>query len=223
MDSSRSGLLSTFLMTLPLIIVPAVALLRPPGTINGISTAALDASEDDDVDAIFDDFDGFENAPSKAFKEELSGKADSNSRELDDAFLFEDEHDHPVTVEEKRTGSADASPRIRPPSADPFIDHSDPGTPLDATKQTEVPKASYDPSDAEPAQSDAEKMVAQLKDLGALRTMWFRASESAPVGFAAFFRGETELTRIRFEAVGQTREECVQNVLDQVTRWQQQN
>ncbi len=58
MDSSRSGLLSTILMTLPLIVVPAVALLRPPGQA-GVSTVDLEASEDESEldDSFFDDFD----------------------------------------------------------------------------------------------------------------------------------------------------------------------
>jgi hypothetical protein len=50
--------------------------------------------------------------------------------------------------------------------------------------------------------------------------MWFEAGPKTPVGFAAFFRGETELTRIRFEAVGQSREECAKSVLNQVRQWQ---
>lgn len=45
MDSSRSGLLSTLLMTLPLIIVPAIALLRPAGGPSGVSQTIVRGSE----------------------------------------------------------------------------------------------------------------------------------------------------------------------------------
>ena len=59
--------------------------------------------------------------------------------------------------------------------------------------------------------------------MGALKTHWFTASDKKPVGLAVFFRGDTEKTRIRFEAVGLSRDECAEDVLQQVTRWQQQN
>jgi len=57
MDSSRSGLLSTLLMTLPLIVVPAIALLRPPGSLNGVSTAALNASDSEEDDFLNNELD----------------------------------------------------------------------------------------------------------------------------------------------------------------------
>lgn len=46
MESSQNSLLSTILMTLPLIVVPAIALLRPPGSAESISTSPLSASEE---------------------------------------------------------------------------------------------------------------------------------------------------------------------------------
>ena len=70
-----------------------------------------------------------------------------------------------------------------------------------------------------PAANSAEKIVEQLNMHGALRTMWFEAGAKSPVGFAVFFRGQTDLVRIRFEAVGQTREECANSVLSQVMEW----
>jgi hypothetical protein len=66
----------------------------------------------------------------------------------------------------------------------------------------------------------ADKIVEQLNIQGAVRTIWFEAGAKSPVGFAAFFRGQTELMRIRFEAVGESREECAKNVLRQVNQWQ---
>ena len=48
MDSSRSGLLSTLIMTVPLIVVPAIALLRPASPNPGLTTSALEASAEDD-------------------------------------------------------------------------------------------------------------------------------------------------------------------------------
>ncbi|MGV2333497.1 MAG UNVERIFIED_CONTAM: hypothetical protein LVR18_04995 [Planctomycetaceae bacterium] len=67
-----------------------------------------------------------------------------------------------------------------------------------------------------------QRLVQQLNALGSIRTLWFDAGDRTPVGFAAFFRGQTELTVYRFEAVGQTRAESARNVLDQVTAWRRQ-
>ncbi|HQZ63868.1 MAG TPA: hypothetical protein PLY87_02275 [Planctomycetaceae bacterium] len=227
MDSSRSGLLSTILMTLPLIVVPAVALLRPPGSASGVSTVALDASEDEDVDSIFDDFDGFDSEPSNGFKEKPAEHPESDSPPSADEFLCHDhDHDHDDdthSVTEDRKEQLKSAAHHAPPSSDPFIDHAVPQAPADSLQKSGRPKASDDQSSPEIGVSDAEQILEQLNTRGALKTMWFNAGENAPVGLAAFFRGQTELTRIRFEAVGQSRDECARNVLEQVTRWQKQN
>lgn len=65
MDSSRNNLLSTLLMTLPLIVVPLIAMLRPPGPTAGISTAPMAASEaswQNDFDGLFKEEFASENA-----------------------------------------------------------------------------------------------------------------------------------------------------------------
>ncbi len=222
MDSSRSGLLSTILMTLPLIVVPAVALLRPPGTASGVSTVALDASEDDGVNSIFDDFDGFDSDPSNGFTEKSAEHSESDSTSSADEFLFHDD-DEPHPVAENRGEQPKAAARHNPPSSDPFIDHAVTQAPASGMEKTGPPNTSVDQSSPEFGISDAERILEQLTTLGAVKTMWFNAGENAPVGLAAFFRGETELTRIRFEAVGKSRDECARQVLEQVTRWQKQN
>ena len=59
MDSSRSGLLSTLLMTLPLIIVPSIALLRPAGGPAGVAQTVAQGAQtpDDSPDDFFDGLD----------------------------------------------------------------------------------------------------------------------------------------------------------------------
>ena len=52
---------------------------------------------------------------------------------------------------------------------------------------------------------------------------YLKVKLKTPVGLAVFFRGPEELTRFRFEAVGDNRDACARDVLEQVTRWQQQN
>lgn len=129
MDSSRSGLLSTILMTLPLIVVPAVALLRPPGQ-TGVSTVDLAASESESEldDSFFDDFDA---DPSGAFEKTRPGHSSTS----DDHRHKEDDADAPETATEddifedlkasdpevREDSSEHASP-LRRTQIDPFMD-----------------------------------------------------------------------------------------------------
>ena len=222
MDSSRSGLLSTLLMTLPLIVVPAVALLRPPGQA-GVSTAPLDASEDDEFDSMFD---GFDSDASGAFKKEQDDD-DSHSLSHRDAKqhpAVEDEffNDMDLVGDDSRESFAPRSAPGRTPPTDPFMDASSGN---DAASVTPQESAQRPDSVAEDVtrRLDAREIVEQLNSMGALKTHWFAAGDKKPVGLAVFFRGDTEQTRIRFEAVGLSRDECAEDVLQQVTRWHQQN
>ncbi len=212
MDSSRSGLLSTLLMTLPLIVVPAIALLRPPGSLTGVSTAALNASESEEDDFLINELD----ALSRNFgsPEEPGDKSDrkDSSDEIDQ--LFGD--DFPDSSESDSRPDREPSPgqaKSRPISQDPFMPS------ISEVNGRPDPESTSVDAEDDPAGS-AEMIVEQLNAQGALRTMWFEAGAKSPVGFAAFFRGQTELVRMRFEAVGQTRDECARSVLRQVTRWQ---
>ena len=226
MDSSRSGLLSTLLMTLPLIVVPAVALLRPPGQ-PGVSTAPLDASEVDDVDSMFDDFDGFDADPSGAFKKGGEESAAANHKSDDDSkqpSSIDDEFFEDLELTDNNSRESFA-PRSAPSSvekSDPFMDEG-PGHDEATAKLQESAQRPESDTEEHVEKSDAKKIVEQLNSMGALKTHWFTAGDKKPVGLAVFFRGDTEQTRIRFEAVGHNRDECAEDVLQQVTRWQQQN
>lgn len=200
MDSSRSGLLSTLLMTLPLIVVPAIALLRPPGQTAGVSTAPLDAGQL--ADEIFPD----------GFTSNVKSPIDVSSNSLNESEIkIEDEFGG--LFEETPGDSGDT----KKPSPSKSTSKADPFNPFDASE----PESDKDEPPSEVSQPGAaEKIVEQLNVQGAVRTMWFEAGDRSPVGFAAFFRGQTELMRIRFEAVGDSREECAQNVLRQVNQWQ---
>ncbi len=224
MDSSRSGLLSTLLMTLPLIVVPAVALLRPPGQA-GVSTAPLDAAEVDDVDAMFDDFEDFGVESSGAFKKEPQetdkrrNERDANRQESVEKGLL-DEMD--VTANGRSESSETRFGRPPMTSSDPFMDGSSAHDESRITRSESTSDANAD-AEVHAEKADAKKIVEQLNSLGALKTLWFAAGDKKPVGLAVFFRGDSEQTRIRFEAVGVSRDECAEDVLQQVKRWQQQN
>jgi hypothetical protein len=215
MDSSRSGLLSTFLMTLPLIIVPAIALLRPPGQTSGISDTVAKSAEAEEF--------GF---PSEFSEGGKPADSSTSPDEINDDFGFPSE-----------VSDSGSSPKPTPPkrrSTPKTEKDSDIFAPDVRSERRELeeeeirdrpsPKAAPSESEVEvsPINSDgptSETIVRQLNAMGAVRTLWFDAGETSPVGFAAFFRGDTELMRYRFEAVGQTRTECAENVLKQVTQW----
>jgi len=225
MDSSRSGLLSTLLMTLPLIVVPAVALLRPPGQ-GSVSSVELAASEREADDSLFDGFPELESDTGGAITKESPGHSDPPPNGDDDHgsnpedFMFQEVDSSDVE------SPGDVSPRALPPggsSKDPFLpDVGPPSTPPmeQPGPKAEVPLIEPDP---DPQKPDAAQVVEQLNAMGALKTIWFEAGDKTPVGLAVFFRGPEEQTRFRFEAVGDSRGACARDVLEQVTRWQQQN
>lgn len=246
MDSSRNGLLSTLLMTLPLIAVPAMALLRPPGQAT-VSPKSLDASEespDDFLDGTEDE-NALDSADDLLFEEELAPRKASKSNrkkkseEPDFDGLF-DEVDAPKDVPRKvkseprkaplssRKDSSEDSNRTSPP-ADPFMETDDSLEMKSPEEKKAVEDAEEKSVDAEGGLSDEpgnasrkpEEIVEQLTSLGALRTSWFDGGDRFPVGFAVYFRGRNESELIRFEHAGQTREECARNVLQQVEEWHQ--
>ena len=225
MDSSRSGLLSTLLMTLPLIVVPAVALLRPPGQ-GGVSSVELGASEREADDSLFDGFPEFESDSAGAITEEQRGHSDPPLNGTDDHGSNPEDDIFQESNSPDAESPGDVSPRARPPgraSNDPFL--SDVELPTTPPMKQPAPKAEVPliESDPDPEKPDAAQVVEQLNAMGALKTMWFEAGDKTPVGLAVFFRGPEEQTRFRFEAVGDSREACARDVLEQVTRWQQQN
>lgn len=205
MESSRSGLLSTLLMTLPLIVVPTMALLRPPGQIAAVSTTPLEATDSSDEE-LLGEFDLVESA-SEPRKKLTSHDSNDAGDEFEELFAETDSENPPDSAPRSRSKKADKTESLDQELSNPFDLEESPGTP-GVDGQTEE------------TTGRAERIVEELNVQGALRTMWFEAGSKTPVGFAAFFRGQTELTRIRFEAVGQSREECAKNVLKQVQQWQ---
>ncbi len=246
MDSSRNGLLSTLLMTLPLIAVPAMALLRPPGQAT-VSPKSLDASEES-ADEFLDgteDESASDSTDDLLFEEELAPRKSAKStrkkksEEPDFDGLF-DEVDQPDDVPKKsrkeprkaplssRKDSSEESKNSSPP-ADPFMEADD-SLGMEGPEKKKAPEDSEERSvdsdngfggEPENATPKPEEIVEQLTSLGALRTSWFDGGERFPVGFAVYFRGRSESEQIRFEHTGQTREECARNVLQQVEEWHQ--
>ena len=205
MESSRSGLLSTLLMTLPLIVVPAMALLRPPGQMPSVSTMPLEAT-DDSEEELLEEFDLVE-SDSGPRKGRATQDPDSTGDEFEELFAEPDSEDDSDSANVGRSKKAIKTETLDKELSNPFDLEESPDTPRAEEQSVETT-------------GGTDRIVEELNVQGALRTMWFEAGPKTPVGFAVFFRGQTELTRIRFEAVGQSREECARNVLNQVRQWQ---
>lgn len=220
MDSSRSGLLSTIIMTVPLIVVPAIALLRPASTNPGLSTNALQASAEDDF-----------------FIEEFGEFG------VDD---FGNQQSNPQ-IPISRTGSEDYSDLFTEetqPASSPPIDHISPGRsgkhppsshmedPFALNQSTLANQASneslntHSGSAVSPLPESASQLEAsllqQLTTIGAQRTLWFSPGQHGQSGFVAFFPLPQTTTQYRFEAIADTRVEAIRNVLQQVYLWQAQ-
>lgn len=217
MDSSRSGLLSTLLMTLPLIIVPAIALLRPAGGPSGVSQTIVRGSESPG-DASGDELDiemleGFDKSVSDAPEfhpdETTDVKRPPDDSGIDD--LLPDSSPTPGAPKKLTSTLPESSEAI---GRDPFQQLGSNESPTD-TPQNQPAGADVDTA--------TEASIRQLQALGAIRTLWFVPGTTTSHGFAAFFRGETELVRYRFEATGPTRSGCVEDVLQQVRQWRNQS
>jgi hypothetical protein len=217
MDSSRGGLLSTLLMTLPLIVVPAVALLRQPGMMPGVSQTPLDASDTDESlgDAVVDDIFGPDDFSPPSKPRPRSSDSEPADDDMDSLFTE-------VSDDEVPDFDREAAP------ADPFEVNSTSDSGNAKGKADRDRKTSNEnPDDLEPpaiddSAADHVRIMKLLESEGALRTLWFEPSASHPVGLAVFFRGQTELVRIRFEAVGRSRDACARDVLQQVQRWRRE-
>ncbi|MFO0978066.1 MAG: hypothetical protein U0996_16790 [Planctomycetaceae bacterium] len=250
MDSSRSGLLSTLLMTLPLIVVPAIALLRPPGPIGGVSGTPADASEEDENFGIpgFEELagSGSKSAPKKSKRareesndfseifpdeeadttaESSDEEATSSSDDIGDAPLFDEPRKElkPSRTDTKGASRKGSMEKRKAPADDAEgsdfkeVSADDRGKSADSNDVEGTDGGETQEAAATPK---SQQIIKQLNAMGAIRTLWFHAGETTPVGLAVFFRGDTELMRYRFEAVGSSRDECAKNVLDQVLAWQ---
>ena len=192
MDSSRNSLLSTLLMTLPLIVVPLIAMLRPPGPTGGISTAPMAASEApwlNDFDGLFKEEFASENATDTPAESDPSWKINADPFLPGAASAAAPEATAPETT-------APETPVLRPTAA----------------------AAEAEPAPVDQIQLAEQR----LKALGASRVHWFEASAEKPFGLSVFFRGSDQIVQYGFMAAAPTRIEALTEVLDQVAEWQKQ-
>ena len=204
MDSSRSGLLSTLLMTLPLIVVPAIALLRPAGGQVGVAQTAAQGSESPEDLLELEPFDPLETPPADAPKFPAETPTESPAPATKNSI------DDLLPNQKRSTAVETATPESGDPFQQPSANDSDAESPGGQPENLGEDAAT-------------EGCLRQLNAMGAIRTFWFVPGTAETHGFAAFFRGETELVRYRFEATGTTRSACAEDVVQQVKQWRQQS
>ncbi len=207
MDSSRGGPLTTFIMMLPLIVVPALALLRPADQQGSLLHSLLSAgTRVVNGEAADSDDDSGESDPLEALFSEVS----ESDFDLDDAG---------PDVEDAEFGSSSGF------DDDLFAE-------ANGTALAENFQSSFDGAPTAPPVNSAQapsvdltgdpqlsQLMAQLKQMGATRTLWFSPGGQS-VGFVAFFRAGNGIVSYRFEAVAASRASAVADVMAQARDWQ---
>lgn len=202
MESSRGGPLTTFIMMLPLIVVPTIAMLRPAGSDGSLLSQFLSAAPESEPPASTPD------EMADAVFSELSDSEFSESLETmpaDDEFAALENQ----LFAEASGLSAPSTPDFdlgesAPPAAPVFADSATPAAP--STDSTAV----------------TSQLLARLRQLGAQRTMWFEPGDGR-FGFVAFFRAGNGIVSYRFEAVAATESAAIIDVMQQAQAWQNQS
>lgn len=197
MESSRGGPLTTFIMMLPLIVVPAIAMLRPAGQEGSLLSELLSAAtgENKDTESAPPTESGAEDALEKLFADDSAGpgvQSENGIRELDAALFAEatgnNAAEQPTTIEAK----------------------TQPALPTDLGN-IGLPVGSVD--------SVTQQLLGTIQQMGVRRTLWFSPGPDR-FGFVAFFRAGEGIVSYRFEAVADSRADAVQEVIRQAREWQ---
>jgi len=198
MDSSRGGPLSTLILMLPLIVVPALVVLRPTEQDSGFSSDDLAAADHDD-DHFLSDADDFDSV----FGEEIQIHEENDHKSQHD-------HDHSATHDLLD------GPLSDPESGDPesSVSIDDNSNPPRSSRQ-----ASRDSSPQPQRRTDTDR-TPDLSRLGVTKSMWFSPGDAGVTGFAAFVPAKSGRIRYRFAAMGASKEQVVQDVVRQIKNWQ---
>ena len=221
MESSRGGPLTTFIMMLPLIVVPTVAMLKPAGNPVGMVTDFLSASPEGDAaeaDAMaqpgdFTDADEF----SDFFTDEGSASPQTVGLQADDSPFHEEiptGNDSALMNEVMNDFAPEFSNDSGPLGDDfPFPDRSS-----DAFSQHDSRASGAQPAGANTV-SRMNRLLGQVKQTGASEVMWFQPGPMSH-GFIAFFHNMGDGRILRFEGVASTKEAAVEYVLFQIQQRQ---
>lgn len=223
MDSSRGGPLTTFIMMLPLIVVPAIAMLKPADGSGGIISDLLNAATGAPARP--------ESAEDGAAETQAGGQLDSfEALFADDAPEFRTSDGHASSGPPPFAGEGAGSPDgVTPHQNAPDFSAEDLLAEFDAagfdsadTTASADAAAGMPPSlHTAPAQLDAKTqgLLATLQKMGVNRTLWF-SPDGRRAGFVAFIDAGQGILRYRFESVAGTPVAAVSDVILQIEEWQ---
>lgn len=221
MESSRGGPLTTFIMMLPLIVVPTVAMLKPAGNPVGMVTDFLSASpEGDEAEAdsaaqpgAFTDADEF----SDFFGDADSSPPQTTGIQADDSPFHEEisSGNEAALMNEAMNGFAPDFSNDSGSTEDPF--------PFPNDSNAAFSQQGARTSETQPAGSNAStqlnRLLGQVQQTGASEVMWFQPGPMSH-GFIAFFHNMNNGQILRFEGVAPTRAAAVEDVLFQIQQRQ---
>ena len=210
MESSRGGPLTTFIMTLPLIVVPAIAMLKPVDSGSGLVSSVLSAASgrgDSVGEASATDSDS--EAPDFA---SVQDEFDAVFGESDDAGELDTGE---LETGELETGEQAFQEDVGESLVDDFA--ADFGTPASPSDFAAAPATAPAESGSD---GDLEPLLSQLTNMGAARTLWF-SPDGTTVGFVAFFPTGPGTVSYRFEAMAASKSAAVRDVLRQAAAWRE--
>jgi len=184
---------------LPLVIVPAIALLRPAERDSGFVGGEVGATEEDrfslgptDFDDIFGNEDQSSDEQTEGFREFTDGDAFSESP--GEASQFYDNDDTPSGKRPR----PDRRPR-------PGADRSRPSR-----------------SGAADSSKTESKRLPDLTHLGVRHSLWFPPGIESQFGFVAFVATDRPSVRYRFSAIQDSEARAVADVTEQILAWQRE-
>lgn len=203
MESSRGGPLTTFIMMLPLIVVPTIAMLRPAGSDGSLLSNLLSAAPekeststpDELADAVFSELPGDDfSSPAGEFSPgdefaDLENQLFAEASGQDDGF---------------------APPRSNTAAIGATISDSA-GSGFGGVE-----------TGAGNSGAAVSQLLGRLKQMGVQRTLWFNPGDGQ-FGFVAFFRAGNGIVSYRFEAIATSEPAAIINVMQQAQAWQASN
>lgn len=200
MESSRGGPLTTFIMMLPLIIVPTIAMLKPVDQKGSLLSSLLSAASPNESSGEATDALGFPEDLSLAEPFGQNSGLTSEFSGVDDFSDLEAE-----LLAEASDGFGNSGVSSAPPARVVANNRN---------SATNFPGKAASLNDA-----DTEHMLSLLRQLGVSRTLWFSPGDPQSVGFVAFFQPGQGLITYRFEAISSSRSAAATDVLMQVKTW----
>ena len=195
MESSRGGPLTTFIMMLPLIVVPTIAMLKPAGE-NGVVSDLLSAAT----------------GGSEASPEDAPAFPESDS--IEDIFGPSSDDGFGAAAETETLQDAPVFSEVDPGTLLSDFDLLD--DPAQAVSPVAPSDAVFPASPVE--RVDSQELLRQLEPFNVSRSLWF-SPDGQSAGFVAFLDDGRGL-RYRFEAVAATRDAAVRDVIMQIQEWQ---